>query len=118
MAKDSKARPRSMALFTGLKTVIVSLVAAVVTWQTYYYTYFETIIPGVKYGIWHGFPFGYIFNGYQVDWYQGQSIANWNAIHYWIYHNLALDFILYFIYIAAILYLVEKGLKKLLHIEW
>lgn len=102
------------------KVIVVLLLAGVVTYLTDNFHYFEHLQQGVEYGIWHGFPLPFYFDGYHINWGQnpGEPIADWNKLQFWRYQNLALDYLIYALFIGGTLFLIEKGLKKLLKIEW
>lgn len=102
------------------KIVAVLIIAGVVTYLTDQFHYFQEIEKNVEYGIWHGFPLGFYFEGYHVNWGDGVSspFADWVPLHRWNYYNIACDFLIYAIFVGSVLFLIEKGLKKLLKIQW
>lgn len=117
---DKNTMKRMVMILTVFKIIVVLLLAGVVTYMTNNFQYFEEIEPTVEYGTWHGFPLPFYFQGYHVDWSDGASapIVKWNPLNEWNYPNLVIDYVIYAIFIGGILFLVEKGLKKLFKIEW
>ena len=102
------------------KIIAVLLIAAGVTYLSSGFHYFEYLIPGVEYGIWQGFPLEFLFKGYRVLYGSeaADGVIEWQPLTRWNYWNLVLDYLIYTVFIGGILFLVEKGLKKLLKITW
>jgi len=124
VAKDTSGNDRALKrlklILLFAKVVVVLMLAGVVTYLTDNFRYFEMLEEGVKYGIWHGFPWPFYFEGYHVVWgaNPGEMVADWNRLTFYKYENMAFDFILYAAFIGGVLYLVEKGLKKILKVQW
>lgn len=113
--QTDKQNKKTSLILTILKIVVIMLVAGIVLYLTNNFHYFEHIIEGVEYGIWHGFPLGFYFEGYHVNWGDGASapIADWEKVSRWNYSHLAIDYVIYFLLVAGILYLAEFILKKI-----
>ncbi|KKP69251.1 hypothetical protein A2X44_02585 [candidate division CPR3 bacterium GWF2_35_18] len=111
---------RLMIALNIIKVIVVLILAGTITYLSDNFHNFEMVDKDVEYGIWHGFPLSFYFEGYHINWgnYPETPIADWVNIRRYNYVNMAIDFIIYAIFIGGILYLIEKGLKKLLKITW
>ena len=103
-----------------LKVIVVLVIAGLVTYLSDGFHYFEHIEKGVEYGVHHGFPLPFYFEGYHINWGTSpdQLIADWVQISRWNYVNMVLDYIIYAVFAGGVLFLVDKGLKKVLKIDW
>jgi len=111
---------RLVIVLNIIKIITVLALAGTITYLSDNFHNFDMVEKDVEYGIWHGFPLSFYFEGYHINWgsYPSSPIADWENVSRYNYPNMVIDFIIYAIFIGGVLYLIEKGLKKLFRIEW